>query len=64
MNDKEVMVCVVCGSDRIEERRIVKFKVNDPEHYTENWFVDYDCPICSDVTEIIEKGLFKKKNKV
>ena len=58
----EKMVCAVCGSENINEERLISMRVNSPT-IIEDHLIDHYCQDCGDVVDIIEEVEYKKQNK-
>jgi len=55
------MLCVMCGSENINEERLLSMRVNS-QTIIEDHLIDYYCKDCGDVVDIIEDQEYKKQN--
>ena len=58
----EKMVCALCGSENIEEERLLSIRVNCKTKI-DDVHMGYCCGDCGDVVDIIEEQEYKKQNK-
>jgi very-short-patch-repair endonuclease len=58
----EKLVCAVCGSENINEERLISMRVNS-QTIIEDHLIDHYCQDCGDVVDIIEETEYKKINK-
>ena len=55
----EKMVCALCGSENINEERLISMRVNI-QTIIEDHLIDHYCQDCGDVVDIIEEQEYKK----
>ena len=56
------MLCVMCGSENINEERLISMRVNS-QTIIEDHLIDHYCQDCRDIVDIIEETEYKKINK-
>ena len=56
------MLCAVCGSENINEERLISMRVNS-QTIIEDHLIDHYCQDCRDIVDIIEETEYKKINK-
>ena len=56
------MLCVMCGSENINEERLLTVRVNS-QTIIENYYIGNYCQDCRDIVDIIEEQEYKKINK-
>ena len=58
----EKMVCAICGSENINEERLISMRVNS-QTIIEDHLINHFCQDCGDIVDIIEEQEYKKINK-
>ena len=59
---RDKMLCILCGSENINEERLISMRVNS-QTIIEDHLIDHYCQDCGDVVDIIEEREYKKLNK-
>ena len=56
------MLCAVCGSENINEERLISMRLNS-QTIIEDHLIDHYCQDCGDIVDIIEDAEYKKQNR-